>query len=47
MATAAIHSSCKMTTDTSDRASNPDKGLMIVKLVTDSRGYRSMVGEKE
>ena len=47
MAMAAVHSSCKMTTDTSDRASNPDKGLIIVKLVTNRQQRVQEYGGRE
>ena len=47
MATAAVHSRCKMTTDMSDRASNPDKGLIIVKLVTNRQQRVQEYGGRE
>ena len=47
MAMAAVHSRCKMTTDMSDRASNPDKGLIIVKLVTNRQQRVQEYGGRE
>ena len=47
MAMAAVHSSCKMMTDMSDRALNPDKGLIIVKLVTNRQQRVQEYGGRE